>query len=214
MAARTLSSTWKNFEKLSKKLFDSESPNGEITAINDLSERTNNSKICDAIATLFVQSHQGMENVTVEFLATADFKAPTWATSFSIDDKKIIVNPLGIFLFQQECRACVKRIKTRAARDSFLSYRYCAYLAELRKLPSQHLMFLNVLNEVAHSSEISKVEKKGGDIELAEDERYMNLLWAFNQLEKTIEELQGVNLRSKYSILWYESDWIIGKKRK
>ena len=41
----------------------------------------------------------------------------------------------------------------------------------------------------------------------------MSLLWAFKELESFFSELNGLSLRSEYSILWYESDWVMGKER-
>jgi hypothetical protein len=38
------------------------------------------------------------------------------------------------------------------------------------------------------------------------------MLWAFKELENFFRSTTGVSLRSEYAILWYESDWFLGKK--
>jgi hypothetical protein len=38
------------------------------------------------------------------------------------------------------------------------------------------------------------------------------LLWAFKHLEAVLREVKGISLRSEYRILWYESDWVIGRR--
>jgi hypothetical protein len=39
----------------------------------------------------------------------------------------------------------------------------------------------------------------------------MNLLWGFKEVERMYREMKGVNIRAEYGVLWYESDWYVGK---
>ena len=79
-------------------------------------------------------------------------------------------------------------------------------------MPSQLMLYLQLLVQVADALGVTHVERKGGGTEEVDDERYMVLLWGFKQLETLFEDSKGITLRSEYGILWYESDWIIGKK--
>jgi len=212
MAPRTLSSTWKQFEKLGKRYEGSPTrKKADVEALDDLSRRINSSKIVDAIATLFVQKHQGMEGARIEFVTSSRGKYPDWATSYSSEENVIHINPIGIFRFYRECQESVRSLKTSVARENFRTYRYQAYLAELRKLPTEHLLFLQVLKEVAKARQITQAEKRGGGLEESEDDSYMVLLWAFKELENLFAETTGLSLRSEYTISWYESDWFLGQ---
>lgn len=214
MAPRTLSSAWKQFEKLAlqygRGASSTKTRETYVEALDDLGRRTNSSRIVDALATLFVQNYQGMEDTEVEFVTSSDGDYPDWPTSFVPEPKKILVNPVGVFRFCRECDESTKLLKTPAARENFLKYRYQAYLAELRKLPDKHLLFLQLLKEVANAREITHVEKKGGVIEHSEDDEYTVLVWAFRELEALFDQMNGLSLRSEYRILWYDSDWISG----
>ena len=213
MAPRTLASTWKQLEKLAKRCTDGDSTKpADIKALDDLLRRTNESKVVEALATLFVHSYQGLEDINVRFAVSAKNRYPTWDTHYEAGDKQILVNPMGVLEFQAACAKALEVMKTPVARESFQKYRYFAYLSELRKLPPIYMLFLLILKEVAKVREITMVEKKGGGVEEVEDEAYMILLWAFKELESFLLSSGRVNLRSDFMILWYESDWITGPK--
>lgn len=213
MAPRTLASSWKQYERIFSRGNGAGVLSPEtVKALDVLGEKTNGSRITEALASLFVQPYQGMDEANVEFLTTDGGPYPDWPAQFDEERKVIVVNPVGVLRFCRECEEAVEALSTAEARESFPSYRYRAYLAELRKLPTQLLLFLQVLREVARSRKITRIEKKGGEIETADDERYLHLLWAFKELEGFFSESNGVNLRSEHGILWYESDWVIGKR--
>jgi len=212
MAPRTLASTWKQYEKAYRGYERATAPRRtEIEALNSLGRRVNRSRIVDALATLFVRPHPGMEEAAVRFFTQSDSEEfPPWATRFSPEENAILINPIGVFRFRQACSQAKEILRTPEGREDFAGYRRSAYLAELSKLPAHMVLFLLLLREVANARKISRVEKKGGEIELAEDEDYMNLLWAFKELE-SFYATSGLGIRSEYRILWYESEWIIGK---
>ncbi len=212
MAPRTLASTWKQFQKLTRRYEKDVLEKGDyIDSIDNLSRRANSSGIVEALESLIVQQHSGMEEVGVRFFTSNGDDFPQWVTAYSSEEKQIQLNPLGLLKFQRQCDQALKILKTPVARESFQKYRYHAYLAELKKLPVQCLLFIHLLKEVARISEVALVEKKGGGIEEIEDESYMILLWAFKELEAFFVTNSGVNLRCEYGIRWYESDWIVGK---
>ena len=213
MAPRTLASTWKQFAKAVERYARAPRSTRQKDAgvLSELVRKTNESPLVEALATLFVHPYSGMEQARVRFVEAEEGGFPEWAALFHSDDNTILLNPVGVFRFHDECRAAAGTLATPEARESFSRYRYQAYLSELRKLPGQYILFLLVLQEVANARQVSRVEKKGGEIELAEDERYLNLLWAFKELEAFFLRTNGLNLRGEYAVLWYESDWIVGR---
>ena len=216
MAPRTLASAWKNFERLAKRYEKARPPRrAQAQAIDELCSKTNDSRIVDALGELFLQGRQGMEDVAVEFYTSGGKEFPDWSTSYLPEENKILVNPVGIFRFRRECENSAEVLRTPQARKDFQTYRYRAYLSELRKLTPRYMLFLQLLNGVGEACEVTHVQKKkGGGYEDVEDEDYMNLLWAFNELESFLAEFKGVNIRSEFSIRWYESDWFTGDSGK
>jgi len=152
-----------------------------------------------------------MTEATVQFAESTKGKFPDWNTTYDESKGVIWVNVIGVFRFLDECATAVETLKTPEARKSFQDYRYQAYLAQLGKLPSRDVLFLLVLRQVASAQHITDVEKKGGEIEVAKGEVYLQLLWAFKELEAFFRRTSGVDLRSEYGILWLESDWYVGK---
>lgn len=212
MSARTLNSTWKTFARLARRYFGDEQPETDcVIALDELSRKANESGIVDALATLFVRNYDGMEDVEVQFVTSNGNGYPEWPTAYAEQEKTILLNPLGIFQFRRRCEQSCQTVKTPVGRESFQSYRYYAYLSELRKLPDVHLLFLQLLKEVAMARAVAQVEKKGGGVETADDESYMVLLWAFNELESFFAQNDGSSLRSRFGIYWYESEWVAGK---
>ncbi len=212
MARRTLSSTWKNFERLHRQYEKSErSDQNKLDEINTLVQKVNTSRITDALATLFVHPY-GLDDFQVHLFGTnGDDLFPSWKTRSDEDSKRIYVNIGGVFEFLEDCQRAVELLKTPEARKSFQHYRYQAYLAELSKLPPKYALFLLVLREVAALRKITQVEKKHGEIEVAEGKHYLELLWAFKELETFFRRNNGMDVRSEFGILWLESDWFIGK---
>jgi len=214
MAPRTLASTWRHFEKLARAYLRGEKPRKKVVVdLDELSGKVNKSRIVEALAMIMVQNRHGLEEVVVRFAASGeDGVYPDWESRFDEEAGVIELNPVGIVRFVHECQDAAEKLRTPDARESFKTYRLHAYLAELAKLPSQLALYLHLLREVARQLQVTHVERKGGGTEEVDDERYMTLLWAFKEIEHFFADEHGVSLRSEYGILWYESDWIIGKK--
>ncbi len=211
MAPRTLTTTWKNFEKLVGQYEKSGRTDlGKAAAIDDLVAKTNASRIGTALATLFVRPF-GLDDGEVKLVGLVDGQFPEWRTRYDEEHKAIQVSVLGVFDFMKDAREAVARLPTPEARKTFQDYRYCAYLAQMSKLPSKFILFLLILREVAHTRKITDIEKKGGEIEAALGETYLQLLWAFKELELFFKRTNGLDLRAEFGILWLESDWFIGQ---
>jgi hypothetical protein len=214
MAARTLSTTWKQMEKLAEKLFQKKPQKGALEAIDDLCRKTNESRIVDAMVSLLVTPYGGLDGTKILFAASDGKAFPEWLTDYNAETKTIQVNGVGILKFAAECRATGKTLATPAAKESFQGYRLLSFMAEIGKIPTRLILFLIILVQVARCKEICKADKRGGTAAVAdstETEQYQTLLWAFKELEVFYRETTGVALRSEYGILWYESEWIAGK---
>ena len=216
MAPRTLSSTWRQLEKLARDITAADPPPvGPIRALQDLSEKANRSKVVQALQTLFVIDHFGMGDVSVRFVGGREAAESAEATRYDGEGKVILLNPVGVVRFIDQCSGCVEHLKTRDTRESFQRHRLCAYQAELSKLPSQLILFLTLLRQVADVVDVTKSDRRGSAgtlVEPEEDKPYLLLLWAFKQLESVLRDVKGLNLRSEYHILWYESDWVTGRR--
>ena len=136
MAARTLASTWKNFERIiagTRRKKPAKVP--PLEALTGLVERVNESRLTSALADLFVHPYPDMEEVTVGFRAPesmGDENLPP--TEYDGESMLILIDPVGIYRFRERCREAGELLKTPEVRASFLRYRLYAYLSELAKI--------------------------------------------------------------------------------
>jgi len=210
MAKRTLTTTWRNIERLVQQHARRED-NKKLEELNHLFGRVNNSNIVEALAALLINNHHGFEKTTLRFALLENNQAPPWKTKYVPEEDLLYVNVLGVFDFREECETARNILTTPEARKSFHLYRYNAFLAELTKLPNQYLLFILIFEELANVLNISRVEKRGGESEDSEGRYYLQYLWAFKELESFIKTNKGLDLRSEYGILWLESDWFVGR---
>ena len=212
MAKRTLSSCWKQFEKLASEYRAAAAEQHPPVTKRALAlvEKANTDHIgANTLLPLFVKPYI-VAPVSLEFTAELDERGelPAWHTRYDAEKTIIHIQPLAVLCFFQELQAA-KAAKNGEA--DFLIVRYRSFLREIAKLPSIYFLFLVVLQRVAEMLEIAHLEKRGGVIEVAEGESYHTLLWAFKELEVFVRRTYGVNVRAHYGISWYEADWITGR---
>ncbi len=210
MAPRTLASTWRQFEKLAKSYL-SEGCATDGRQIRELAEKVNKSRIAEALETMFLVPYAGLDKTTIRFLEAGDGPYPEWDMRYDAAGDAIEINPVGVVAFVLGCDEAFAKLATPEARRDFATYRLNAYMAELRKLPSRLLLFILVLRKVAEILKVTEVEKRGGETEDVDDGGYMNLLWGFKEVERMYREMKGLNIRAEYGLLWYESDWYVGR---
>lgn len=208
MAKRTLVSCWTQYEKLSKSYLDSDSDKEKILdKLTVLTQKTNGDRIGNALFTLFVNPYVNVCK-SVEFTVEFDEGLPDWQTNFDSDIGLLGVHPITVFLFNKEVRQLIPPARNE---EDFVRCRHISFLAEIGKLPSIYFLFLMVLQRVAYILEIAHLEKRGGVIEIAEDESYHTMLWAFKELENFAKRTYGLNIRPHFGISWYEAEWITGR---
>ena len=210
MAKRTLTTTWRNIERLVQQ-HARRNDNKKLEELNNLFVRINNSNIVEALATLLINPHHGFEKTSLRFALLENNQPPPWKTYYSPEEDRLYINVLGIFDFREECETASRTLTTPEARKSFHLYRYNAFMAELAKLPNQLMLFLLIFQELANVLDISRVVKRGGESEESEGRYYLQYLWGFKELESFMKTNKGIDLRSEYGILWLESDWFVGR---
>ncbi len=207
MGKRTLVSSWKQYQKLSQSYINKPDQKDEIiTKLDNLTEKINGDNIGNALFTLFVKPFVGKCKL-VDFSNEHSDRIPNWQTKYDEDAFKISIHPLSIFNFIET----VKHIEVPDKSVNFIGCRNSSLLVEISKLPSTYILFLMVLQRVAFLLQIAHLEKRGGIIEVAEDESYHTMLWAFKELEAFAKKTYGINIRVHYGISWYEAEWITGK---
>jgi len=211
MAVRTLNSTWKQFEKLSEKCLQPKTAKAAQKPLQELVDKVNESKLVDALFSLLVEPHDIAEGCSLRFDAGDAKGIPEWETHWNAEAKTLLVNPAGVFRFYQDCLKAPASLNSPASRGNFATYRLQAFMAELGKMPSKLGLFLLILKQVAVTKEITRADKRSEDKEASGVDDYMNLLWAFKELETFYNHTTGLSIRTEHRLLWYESEWIAGK---
>ena len=208
MGKRTLASCWRQYEKLALAYLDDHKSNENILEkLTTLTQKTNADKIGNALLTLFVNPYTNLCK-TVEFTVENGEGIPEWQTQFDEEPCAINVHPVSVFrLIKEIGHLSISEL----SEEDFLRCRHLNFLKEIGKLTPIYLLFLLVLQRVAYLLEVAHLEKRGGVIEIAEDESYHTMLWAFKELEIFIKKTYGLNIRAHYGISWYEAEWITGR---
>jgi hypothetical protein len=207
MAKRTLQSCWKQFEKLAAAYLAK--PDHSTTLrrnLNTLCRKANEDNLGSSLVTLFVRPHLPLD-LKVEFVCDLTEGIPAWQTAYDSENSRIIVHPVAVVEFSRS----IQHVEIPSRDEDFLRARWLSFLAEIGKLPTVYILFLLVLQRVAYLLEIAHLEKRGGVVEVAEDEAYHTLLWAFKEFEVFAKRTWGLNLRARHGISWYESEWITGR---
>ena len=211
MAKRTIQSCWKQYEKLARDYLDERRPLETVVEdIETLTHKANNDDVGESLTALFVRPYLPLD-ISVKFTAEFDDGVPSWQTRYEkYEDKSscILLHPVSIYRF---CRQAASVEVDGDEYDDFLELRALTFQQEIGKLPSLYILFMMILQRTAFLMEIAHLEKRGGVVEIAEDESYHTLLWAFKEFEAFAKRSWGVEIRAKHNISWYESDWITGR---
>ena len=80
------------------------------------------------------------------------------------------------------------------------------YIVHLRVL-----LFLKILQQAAITDGLTHIGLSEVPQGILDDTTYyQTLLWALSQLEKKLYALNGVNLRTEYTLVWHEAEWTSG----
>lgn len=208
MAKRTIQSCWKQYEKLAEGYFATGKTRlAAVRAVKALTKKANEDDVAASLVTLFVRPHLPLD-LKIEFVFSGPDAKLDWQTAYDSQTSRIRVDPMAVIKFVRDGQ---KIEVTEKDREDFLHARYVSFLREIAKVPPIYVLFILVLQRVAYLLEVAHLEKRGGVVEVAEGEAYHTLLWAFKEFEVFARKTWGLNIRAKYNISWYESEWITGR---
>ncbi|MCM8538954.1 MAG: hypothetical protein NE328_01645 [Lentisphaeraceae bacterium] len=207
MAKRTFATIWQQIEKLYQSHRDGKKSAADINkTINELLEKPDVENIIQELGLLLMMDYESFNEIDFKFELVGE-DSRFWRPSFFDSKAKIIiVDPLKVLEFSDFIRDEEKLMVVDA---DFEKYRKNSLLAEVGKLPNKCLLFLSILQQIAISGGLTHIglsEIPQG--ELTDTAYYQTLLWSFNELEKKLYTLNGINIRTEYNVTWHESEWI------
>jgi hypothetical protein len=207
MAKRTFATIWQQIEKLHNSLVEGKKEPSKIDeTIQELLAKPDVIKIIAELGQLLMLEYDGFTEIGFEFICNKEEESFIRPSFYDSKKKIIFMDPFKLLSF-------AKLIKSYAvdmpAEADFEKYRKNSFLAEASKLPNKSILFLCVLQQVAISDGLTHIglsEIPQG--ELSDTSFYQTVLWAFNELEKKLYTLNGINIRTEFNISWHESEWI------
>lgn len=205
--------SWAQIEKLSLAYLQK---SGTVQAANLDKCLKHAADFAEKVSAFFIRHYNGLEEASVSFCLSTDGTYPDWACQYDEESKTFMLNAVGIMSFVQSCNEAPELILTPEGRGNgnFSVYRLNAYKAELRKLPSQMMMFLLLFQEVARVLDVTTVERRRNSARHVlekTDTDYMNLLWAFRKVDGIYTKFHGIDMKSDIKFTWHESEWATGK---
>ena len=207
MAKRTFATIWQQIEKLYQSYTEGKKSIKEITSgINELLEKPDVEKIVQELGQLLMVDYENFLEIDFKFEIVGDDERFWRPTFFDSKSKVIILDPIKVLEF---CDFIRDEDQLMVADADFEKYRKNSLLAEVGKLPNKCLLFLTILQQIAISGGLTHIGlSEIPQSELTDTAYYQTLLWSFNELEKKLYALNGINIRTEYSVTWHESDWI------
>lgn len=207
MAKRTFATIWQQIEKLYQNFKDGKKSEADISkTINDLLEKPDVEKIIQELGLLLMMDYENFNEIDFKFELVGDDERFWRPTLFDSKGKIIIVDPIKTLQF---CDYIRDEDQLMVVDADFEKYRKNSLLGEVGKLPNKCLLFLSILQQIAISGGLTHIglsEIPQG--ELTDTAYYQTLLWSFNELEKKLYTLNGINIRTEYNVTWHESEWI------
>ena len=207
MAKRTFATIWQQTEKLYQNFKDGKKSEADISStINDLLAKPDVEKILQELGVLLMMDYENFNEIDFKFELVGDDERFWRPTLFDSKAKVIIVDPIKTLQF---CDYIRDEDQLMVVDADFEKYRKNSLLGEVGKLPNKCLLFLSILQQIAISGGLTHIglsEIPQG--ELTDTAYYQTLLWSFNELEKKLYTLNGINIRTEYNVTWHESEWI------
>ena len=207
MAKRTFATIWQQIEKLYQSHSEGKKSRADIeSTINELLEKPDVEVIMKELGQLLMMDYENFIEIDFKFELVGDDERFWRPTFFDSKQKIIILDPIKVLEFATLIR---DEEQMMAADADFERYRKNSLLAEVGKLPNKCLLFLSILQQIAISGGLTHIglsEIPQG--ELTDTAYYQTLLWSFNELEKKLYSLNGINIRTEYNVTWHESEWI------
>lgn len=211
--ANTISGLWKHIIELAPCYLDSKSKNRAklLDKLKKMEKEANSSSIPNLIAENFVRPYLAgeNENITVYFDGLENGAFADWTVYFIKEEKKLKVNPLGLFLFSKIFKDTDTKIKKTKENNDFAELRLTSFIKEVSKLPDQYMMFIGILKGIADTTQVCVSDNRNvAGLSDPHTALYLSLLWAVKQFEDFYQKIQNRNIRSDYCIIWHEGEWI------
>lgn len=207
MAKRTFATIWQQVEKLYQSHKDGKKSRKELEeGIRELLEKPDVHSIIQELGQLLMLDYESFIDIDFKFDLVGD-DPRFWRPSFFDSKQKIIIlDPIKVLEYADMIR---DEDQMLVADADFEKYRKNSLMAEMGKLPEKCILFLTILQQVAISGGLthiglSEIPQEG----LSDTSYYQTLLWSFNELEKKLYTLNGINIRTEYNVTWHESEWI------
>jgi len=213
MAKRTLDTTLHQFEKFFNSYkANKKSSEDTLKFYDDLISKPDMVSICSDLALVLFEDYPEFQEVKLSFQTADSMDAPqegkALPMSYQDREKLLIINPVSIFNFIVYANDIATNLDTYKGK-SFEQFRHNSFVAEMSKLPPKSILFILVLQQVAAIQKLTLTEYTENALDLNDDTNfYQTFLWAFKELENRIYKINGLSLRTEYSISWHESSWI------
>jgi hypothetical protein len=206
MAKRTFTTIWQQIEKMHQNISDGKKTQSEVdNVINELLGKPDVIKIITELGQILMLDYESFVDINFQFISAGDDENYIRPTYFDSKAKIFYLDPFKALIFADEIRSMGESI----VDADFEKYRRNSFLAELGKLPNKSLLFLLVLQQVAISDGLTHIGlSEISQSSLTDTAFYQTLLWSFNELEKKLYTLNGINIRTEYSVTWHESEWV------
>ena len=203
MANQNLNKLWKKLENLYKR-FDKKRITDEklYEEVDKLIQTDENKQVANNLGLILLSKHEDLLEAHLTFACPLENKT---YSSFDNKEKILYVDPMMTIKFWQECQDIDLEDKINQTTEQ--AFCKASFQKQLSKLPSKLILFLIILKQLAVSANLNQVNYTEGVLPQDDTSFYQTILWGFNTLETTIEQLHGTNIRTRYGITWHQSEW-------
>ena len=208
MAKRTLNTVWQNIEKIyqSVKAGKVSMADAEVK-LNDLVGKDDVKQIVNDLGRVLLSECDTFDQAETVIRLAGDDERFVRPTHYDAKYKILSIDPFRVLDFYAQCKHFSEDPLALGGGD-FESYRKNAFMAELTKLPTKAMLFLKLLQQAAITDGLTHIGLSEVPQGLLDDTTYyQTLLWALSQLERKLYALNGVNVRTEYTLVWHEAEW-------
>ncbi len=211
MAKRSLNSIWQNVEKFYQSYKnDKTSLNESEDKLKELLAKEDVQQIVNDLGRVLLSEFDSFDQSLTQFALAEDNPRFVRPTIYDAKEKTLSIDPFRILEFYDQCKLFAEDPLSLGGGD-FDAYRKNAFMAELSKLPTKAVLFLKILQQSAITDGLTHIGLSEVPQGILDDVTYyQTLLWSLSQLEKKMYALNGINLRTEYTIVWHEAEWTSG----
>jgi hypothetical protein len=211
MAKRSLNSIWQNVEKCYQGYKnDKTSLNEAEDKLKELMAKDDVQTIINDLGRVLLSEFDTFEQAEVRLAFAGDDPKFVRPTIYDAKEKVMSVDPFRVLEFYDQCKLYSEDPLSLGGGD-FDAYRKNAFMAELSKLPTKAMLFLKILQQSAITDGLTHIGLSEVPQGILDDVAYyQTLLWALAQLEKKMYAMNGIHLRTEYTLVWHEAEWISG----